>query len=170
MASRPVFISNAVAYKFTYKTTAFDIWQLSMYGTYGSPIGVVNIIFTIAMLLLTGKFWVNAGIFIKILLIFGICLFTVIQPLAIYRRAKKQIPETSEEVEISFDDYGLHIKTGGKGSKLKWNTIQGVSKKPTMIIIFAAHKNGFVLTNKVLGKQKQAFYDYLVSKTNKIIK
>ena len=31
-------------YKFTYQITAFDLWQLSMYGIYGSMVGVCNII------------------------------------------------------------------------------------------------------------------------------
>ncbi|HHX59879.1 MAG TPA: YcxB family protein [Epulopiscium sp.] len=153
-------------YKFTYTTTALDVWQLAMYGTYGSLIGVCNIIFTVAMLLLTGKFWGDVGIPMKILLIIGICLFTVIQPLAIYRRAKKQIPEIPQEVEIGFDDHGVHIKTGDQNSKLKWKAIQGVSKKPTMIIIFSTQKHGFVLNNKVLGKEKRACYEYILSKTN----
>lgn len=79
-------------------------------------------------------------------------------------RAKKQIPAVLEEVNIEFDDYGIHVTTGNQSSNLKWKKIQGVSKKPTMIIILATNQNGFVLTNQVLGTQKESFYEYLISK------
>lgn len=154
-------------YKFTYQTTAFDLWQLSMYGTYGSMVGVCNIIFTVAMLLLTGKFWGDVSSFIKILFIMAICLFTVIQPAVVYMRGKRQVATVPQDMEIGFDDNGIHVKTENQNSDLKWNSIKGVSKKPSMIVIFTTTKHGFILTNKMLGKQKKAFYDYVVSKIEK---
>ena len=150
-------------YKFTYQTTAFDLWQLSMYGIYGSMIGVCNIIFTVAMFLLTAKFWSSVNIFMKVVLIIAMCLFTIIQPLAVYMRAKKQVGATSHEMEISFDDSGIHVKSQNKKSNVKWSSIKGVSKKLSMIIILSGNKHGFVLTNKVLGKEKEGFYAYIVS-------
>ncbi|WP_330583683.1 YcxB family protein [Geosporobacter ferrireducens] len=152
---------------FAYRTTAFDLWQLSMYGIYGSMVGVCNIIFTVAMLLLSSKFWGDVNSLMKILFIIAICLFTVIQPAIVYMRAKIQVATIPQDMEIGFDDNGIHVKAGNQNSDLKWNTIKGVSKKPTMIVIFSTTKHGFVLTNKVLGKQKEAFYDYIVSKIQK---
>jgi hypothetical protein len=154
-------------YKFTYKTTAFDLWQLSMYSTYASMVGVCNIIFTVAMLLLSIRFWGDINIFIKILLIILICLFTVIQPAVVYMRAKGQVAALPHDMEISFDDNGIHVKTENQSSNLKWNTIKGVSKKPSMIVIFSTTKHGFILTNKVLGIQKNGVYNYVVSKIKK---
>lgn len=154
-------------YKFTYQTTAFDLWQLSMYGIYSSMVGVCNMIFTVAMVLLTAKFWSDVNSFMKILFIIAICLFTVIQPAVVYMRAKRQVATVPHDMEISFDDHGIHVKTEKQSSDLKWNTIKGVSKKPSMIVIFSTTKHGFVLTNKVLGKQKEAFYDYVISKIQK---
>ncbi len=151
-------------YKFNYKTTAFDLWQLSMYSTYASIVGGCNIIFTVAMLLVSIKFWGEVNSYIKILFIIIISLFTVIQPAAIYIRAKRQVGAVSHDIEIGFDDNGIHVKTQNKSSDLKWNTIKGISKKTSMIVIFSTTKHGFVLTNKVLGKQKKAFYEYVVSR------
>lgn len=154
-------------YKFTYRTTAFDLWQLSMYNTYASMVGVCNIIFTVAMLLLSAKFWGDVNNFVKILLILAVCLFTVIQPAAVYMRAKRQIAAIPNGMEIAFDDNGVHVKTENKTSDIKWNRIKGVSKKPNMIIVFSTDKHGFILTNKVLGKEKEVFYDYVVSRIQK---
>ncbi|NCC78298.1 MAG: YcxB family protein, partial [Clostridia bacterium] len=73
---------------FNYETKASDLWQLSMYGIYKSMVGLVNVIFTAAMVLLTAKYWSEVNWYLKGLLILGLSLFTVIQPLLIYRRAK----------------------------------------------------------------------------------
>ena len=154
-------------YKVTYQTTALDLWQLSMYSTYGSMVGGCNIIFTVAMILVSIKFWGDVNIFMKILLIIAILLFTVIQPAVVYMRAKRQVATVTGDMEIGFDDNGIHVKTENQSSDLKWNTIKGVSKKPSMIVIFSTTKHGFVLTNKVLGKQRKAFYDYIVSMIQK---
>ena len=154
-------------YKFIYQATAFDIWKLSMYGTYGSMVGVCNVIFTIAMLMLTARFWADVNIFLKIILIIALCLFTVIQPAVIYMRAKKQAAALPSDMEIGFDDNGIHVKAGSQRSDLKWNKIKGISKKISMVVIRCTDKHGFLLTNKMLGPQKEAFYDYVVSKIQK---
>lgn len=151
-------------YKFTYQTTAFDFWQLSMYYTYGSIVGVCNMIFTVSIFLLTIKFWENLNIFLRVVLILACCLFVVIQPLAIYKKAKKQVAVIPKDMEIIFDDYGIHVKSGNRSSDLKWNKIKRISKKPTMIVIFSTTTHGFILTNRILGEQKEAFYKDVVSK------
>ncbi|WP_070000337.1 YcxB family protein [Cellulosilyticum sp. I15G10I2] len=154
-------------YTFTYRTTAYDLWQLSMYSIYGSMIGICNIIFTVAMLLLGIRFWEDVNSFVKILLIVAVCLFTIIQPAAIYMRAKKQVSAVSHDTEIGFNDHGIHVKAGTQTSELKWRMVKGISKKPGMVVILLVTKHGFVLKDKVLGRQKEDLYNYIISKTKK---
>ena len=101
-------------YKFSYKITAIDLWKLAMYGIYGSIVGVANIIFTISMFALVVRFWRDVNTFLKILLILGVFLFIIIQPMMIYLKSKKQIEAVPVDMEIGFDDKGMHIKTLSK--------------------------------------------------------
>jgi hypothetical protein len=167
MASRTIWIKPMVKYTFNYQTTAFDLWQLSMYSIYGSIVGVCNVIFTVAVFLLTLKFWLEVNLFIKALLIISICLFTLIQPLAIYKRAKRQVAALPSNLEIEFNDRGVCVKSENKTSHLKWSEIKKILKKPNMIVVISNSKNGFILTNRVLGKQKNSFYHDVVSKIKK---
>jgi hypothetical protein len=153
-------------YKFKYKNTPLNFWQLSMYFMYGSIVGVCNLIFTVAMILLSFKIWSDASSFVRMLLIFACCLFPIIQPVGIYFRAKKQAA-VSKEIEIGFDDNGIHVKSDYAASDLEWKNIKKVSRKPNMIVIFSTTTHGFILTNKVLGKQNEEFYNFIVSKINK---
>lgn len=151
-------------YQYTYRTSAWDLWQLSMYYTYGSLVGVCNLIFTVAVILLAFKQWETAGTIYKIILVLGCGLFTVIQPLIVYFRAKRQAETIKEDTELGFDDDGVYIKSGSQDSELTWDKIKKVSKKPTMIIIFSNTTHGFVLTNQVLGGEKSEFYKFITSK------
>lgn len=152
-------------YQFVYKNSPFDFWQLSMYFTYGSIVGVCNVIFTVAMILLTFKMWGDASSFVRMLLLFACCLFPIIQPIGIYSRAKRQAA-VSKEIEISFDESKIYVETNHVSSDMEWKNIKKISKKPNMIVIFTTTTHGFVLTNKVIGKQKEEFYNYVVSKIN----
>lgn len=130
-------------------------------------IGVCNIIFTVSIFLLMVRLWKDVNGVVKILMILASCLFIVIQPAMIYRRAKRQEAMIPKNMEIAFDHEGIHVKAGNKSSDLKWKNIKGISKKPTMIVIFSTMHHGFVLSNKVLGKEKDPFYDYLLSQIQK---
>lgn len=151
-------------FQYTYRTTAFELWQLSMYYTYGSMVGACNIIFTFAVLALMISRWSVSGTGFRALMIFGVCLFTVIQPLVVYLRAKRQAAGITQDTTASFSDEGIHIQVGEKFSDIKWATVKKISKKPTMIIIFSDTTHGFLFTDRVLGAEKEAFYKYITSK------
>ncbi|HZK26661.1 MAG TPA: YcxB family protein [Thermoclostridium sp.] len=152
-------------YKFSIKTTASEFWQLSMYGIYGSILGTTNIIFTVAMILLSIRFFSGAHIVLKYLMVIAIILFPIIQPLVVYLRAKKQakgLPK--EEVHLTVDDQGIHIISGFKKEDIQWSDVRGLTKKPTLLVIYTSSQHGYVLSNKVLGEQKDDFYKYICSK------
>ena len=151
-------------YQFKYETKASDLWQLSMYGIYRSIVGVVNIIFTAAMIVLIVRYFAETSWTYRILMILGLSLFTVIQPLVIYNRAKKQLSGMSRDMEIGFDDYGVHVRSEKEKSSIKWKNIKGIAKQPTLVIVYSSATHGFILTNKVLGKEREAFYRYVISK------
>ena len=154
-------------YKYTYRNTAGELWQLSMYYTYGSMVGVCNIIFTVAVMALAVSRWNDAGIMMRCMMVLGCLLFTVIQPVMVYGRAVRRANAVTRDTKVCFDDSGIHVTYGDESSYMKWETIKRVSKKPTMIIVFSDTTHGFVLTNRVLGSGREAFYEYVASKVNK---
>lgn len=99
-------------YTYTYRTTARDLWQLSMYYIYGSLAGLCNIIFTVAAFALGFSRWDQAQGLMRCLIVLGCCLFTVIQPLMIYVKAKKQTAGITQDTQVTIDDNGLHIRVG----------------------------------------------------------
>lgn len=135
-----------------------------MYGTYGSIIGVSNIIFTISMIALSIKFWNQVNILFKILLIIGVLLFIIIQPMAVYIKSKKQVKSFPKDMTINFNDKGIYIRDSNQDLEFKWKDIREVVNKPSMIIIFTKTKHGFIVTDEMVGDKKEDFYKYLIEK------
>lgn len=152
-----------MTYQFRSEVTALDFWRLTMRQTYRSMAGICNIIFTVAMILLTAKFWNQSGDLVQVLLLFACLLFPVIQPIGIYLKAKAQARALPKDMELKFDDAGLHVTVGTQKEDIRWKRIR-VVKQPNMIIVFSDAKHGYMLTNRVLGKEKEAFFAFAEEK------
>lgn len=151
-------------YEYTYKNTASELWQLSMYQMYGSIVGMCNLVFTFGMgALLISKRNSSSKIFIGILTLL-VCWFPIIQPFLIYKKCQKQENAITDNTNIIFDDIGIQAKFGNQKANIPWKKINKISKKPTMIIVFTDGNHGYVLSNKVLKTDKESLYDFLLSK------
>lgn len=153
-----------VIYEFSYKNTAVDLWKLAMYDIYSSLAGVSNLIFTAALLALLVSQWNEASDLFRGFMILGCSLFTIIQPLIIYNRARSQASGI-RSTNLQFTDKGIHIRVGEEELMLSWKKVKRIMKRPAMLVIFADKKHGFVLPNRTLGSDKEAFYQYLIMKT-----
>ena len=153
-------------FEHVYRNTAADLWQLSMYYMYGSMVGVCNIIFTAAVFILTAVRFQESSVWMKAAMAFGCCLYPIIQPLAVYKKAKRQALGITKDTKIVFDMRGIHIKAGEEISNLDWKSIKKVSKKPTMIVVFSDTTHGFILPDRILGNEKKEFYEFVVSRMN----
>ena len=61
--------------------------------------------------------WDQAQGIVRCLIVLGCCLFTVIQPLMIYAKAKKQAAGIAQDTQVSIDDNGLYIRVGDDTSQ-----------------------------------------------------
>ena len=134
--------------------------------TYRSTAGGCNLVFTAAMFVLVFRFWSTASDMYKGLMLIGCILFPVIQPLVIYGKARKQAAALPKGMELGFDERGLHVKTQDAASDIPWSDIKNIVREFHMIVIFSDDIHGYILTDRMLGEQKQAFYEYIISRAN----
>jgi len=151
-------------YRYTSDVKPKDLWVIAMTKTYRSFIGVINIIFTVAVFALSLKFWNTAGDINKMAMLFGCMLFPVIQPLAIYGRSVKQLENLPKQVDLVFDEQGLHVDSMGKHQDIKWNKIVNAIKQKNMIIVMSDSNHGYMITNRELKDEKEEFYEFLLNK------
>ena len=118
------------------------------------------------MFVLVFRFWSTASDMYKGLMLIGCILFPVIQPLVIYGKARKQAAALPKGMELGFDERGLHVKTQDAASDIPWSDIKNIVREFHMIVIFSDDIHGYILTDRMLGEQKQAFYEYIISRAN----
>lgn len=149
---------------FKNEITAMDIWKLTMYRIYHSMSGVCNIIFSIALIIVTVRLWNPAEKFMMSLLVLACVLYPVIQPLSIYIRAIKQVAALPEDMILEINDKGIHVTGNGEKAHLPWSRVRGVIKEKNMIVLVAEAGRGYMLTYKTLGKQKDELVNFVESK------
>lgn len=150
-----------VRYQFQSKIRAIDFWRLSMSRTYHSLVGVCNIVFAIAMILLTMRFWKQAGDMAQTLLFLACIFVPVVQPIGVYIKAKAQMALIPQGTVLVFANDGIHVSLGSETEFIPWMRVKGVRKEAGMVIVFTDANHGYMLTNQVLGRQKDDFYNYV---------
>lgn len=153
-----------MTYEYKCEVTAFDYWKLTMRQTYRSMAGMCNLVFTAAMILLAAKFWNQSGNFTQAVMLFGCLLFPVIQPIGIYMKSKAQAAAVPKDVTLKFDDSGLFVTAGTKHEHIRWEKIKKVVREPGMVVVFSDARHGYLLMNRVLGEEKDAFLAFAESK------
>lgn len=138
-----------------------DFWALSMRRTYSSLVGVCNIVFAVAMILLTVRFWNQSGDVVQALLFLACFIIPVIQPLCVYMKAKAQVSVIPQGTELAFGEDGIHVTLGSERQFIQWNKVKGARKEPGMVIVYTDASHGYMLTNRVMGNEKEDFYNYV---------
>lgn len=135
-----------------------------MIDRYSSLAGLVQIIFVVSMVILVFRKWDSLGIVLKILILLGLSLFTIIQPIAFWINAGKAIDPNMPETELKFDDSNLIIKVNDFIQRIPYSKIVRVVNKPNMLIIQPDEKHIYILPSRVIGKDKKELFEYLKTK------
>ena len=150
-----------VRYRYEIHIRPMDIWALSMCRTYHSLVGTCNLVLGAAMFFLTVRFWSQSNDWIQALLFLACLLVPVIQPLGAYWKAKAQTAMAPQGTRLTFAENGIYVKLGERRAQIPWRQVKGIRKEAGMILVFMDRNHGYLLTNRVLGGQKQEFYHYV---------
>ena len=151
-------------YRFKCDVSAKDLWEMAMARTYNSMVGLINVVFTVAMILLTIRFFDRVPDVISILLLLGCILFPVIQPLAIYGNSVKQLENLPKDMELLFNEGGIRVFVGDESELIRWNKVRNAIKRSNMLVVMSDDSHGYMLTNRALGDQKEELYEYICKK------
>ena len=148
-------------FQFENKVSAWDMWKLSMYHIYHSMVGLSNIVFSVAIILLTVKLWNPEQELLMSLLVLCCVFFPIMQPLSVYFRAAKQVAALPKNMNIQVNETGIHVSAEDQKAHVPWNRVKGIIKERGMVILAADAGRGYMLTDKMLGEQKEAFLEFV---------
>ena len=151
-------------FRYQYQVRPSDLWQMQMYYTYSSYLSIINVICIVSSIALLYSLWATAPWWLRIMLLLFLSLFTVIQPLGVYRRAKKVLKENTDTLQLTLNDHGIEIFVDDRKEFKNWNQIQGIVLKPTLVAIYTDKNHGYILTNRILKDSKKQFRAFIKEK------
>ena len=151
-------------FRYQYQVRPSDLWQMQMYYTYSSYLSIINVICIVSSIALLYSLWATAPWWLRSMLLLFLSLFTVIQPLGVYRRAKKVLKENTDTLQLTLNDHGIEIIVGDRKEFKNWNQIQGIVLKPTLVAIYTDKNHGYILTNRILKDSKKEFRAFVKEK------
>ncbi|MCR5235111.1 MAG: YcxB family protein [Lachnospiraceae bacterium] len=148
-------------YTYKYRVKTSDLWQASMYYSYSSFLGVVNVVCIIAAIVLIVSKWSDSSdIFRSVMAVF-LLMFTVIQPFVIWLRARASLNGVFPELELTFSQAGVTIESEGQRQHKPWQAVVGIVKKPTILVVYMEGGAGYILRNSVLKETKNELYGFV---------
>ena len=153
-------------FHFVNRITPGDFWKMSMSHTYRSMAGLVNIVFTVAMIVLMKNFGHKVHDFVEMLIFVACIWFPLIHPFLVYLGARGQAYQIPKDMVLDFDDWGMHVIAGNQRQHIAWKDIKSAVKQFNMIFIRSDAKHGYMLNNKMMGDQKEEFWTFLQSKVS----
>ena len=148
-------------FKYEYKVVPTDLWQVQMYYAYSSYTAIINVICIVSSIALLYSLWGTAPWWLRLLLLFFLSLFTVIQPLAMYFRAKKTLGDIDDTLRLTFSEQGIQVEVKDQKEFKNWAEVQGIVLKPTLVTIYTDKSHGYILTDRILKDTKKQFRAFI---------
>ncbi len=149
-----------MTYHYTYRSAPQDLVRLSLDHVYHEYTAIINIVFTVAMVCLLVARWNAWGILGNIMILLGVMVFPVFQPLAMYMRSRQIIMDNPGEIDLTIDESAIHVKAHDKTESIKWEKVAGIYFSKGLLVLYPDQKHGYVLTERIVGQEMQPLTDF----------
>ena len=113
------------------------------------------------MILVAARFWNDPPWVYRALMILGIVVFPILQPVAIYLRSMKIVSRIPDGLDMHIGPHGISISSQDENTSLAYSDLTAPQRIAGMIIIRTRGEQGYVLSRRVLGQKSEAVYDQL---------
>lgn len=137
-----------------------QMFNFLMHHTYFSFLGYIGILISICSFGAVIYTWGSLPVENIILLIIAGMMFTVVQPLMLYRKAYMQITKNdmfSRPIEYVFNSGGIDITQEPDSTHINWNDVIKVTSTSMSVLIYLSKVRAFIITKEALGEQFDTF-------------
>jgi len=154
---------------FRVKLGVMDLYRFLMTYNYKSFGGIFGVLISVAcLMLLAVSFHDNTPQMNLVLLALGL-LFTVIQPVMIWKKAATQVvknPVFQEELEYELSKDGISIRQKDVEQKVMWNQIFKVAEDKKQILVYTSRVNACIWPKAQIQEQLEHVKTMLKSRND----
>lgn len=158
------------SFSFDIELKANDLWTFYMYNSNRGHRLLFNIIFTIGCLAYLVYYWNELADSKRYILIFFSLMFTVLQPLLLYRKAILQAKTENMKAgfTLQLSDSGIDVSKDDKKLHLDWEHIYRSMIKKYMIVLYTDNIRGYLIPARCFASQRKELNALLTEKTKVI--
>lgn len=151
---------------FKVKITEKEMYSFLLNNYYRKPMSIVMFIFGLVCFGVAVYTYGDVELMSTCLLIILGALYTVIQPILLWKNAKKQIaknPVYRNELEYSFDETGITSSQGELTTTMKWEELWKAKDYGKLAVIYIYVNNGIILPKAAMGEQYNQFVELVAA-------
>ncbi len=146
--------------EFKVKLTIKEMFSFLINNAYRKPMGVIMFLFGIGCFVVAGITCKQMELQSTLLLILLGSIYTIIQPIMLWKNAGRQIagnPVYKEELSYSFDDKGITVSQGENITSKGWDECYKAADYGKIVVIYITVNNGIILPKTAIGEQYGEF-------------
>ena len=158
-------------YHFKFTLNINDLFYSSMKYSYNSFFRILfNLIFTLLFVVffvytIINNIFNDLTMLYKILVIFCILLFPIIEPLVIYIKIMIRLQKNKEtETELEFYEDKYIVKKDSKTADIEYKYIYNIANYKKLVILFYNTIQGQLIPVRAFNNNKNDFYKFILSK------
>lgn len=141
-------------FKFEVKLTAKQLFEFLIYHTYSSFSGYIGVVVSLCALMAGFYTFGSLSLSYSIMLILSGLLFTVINPVLLYRRAGNQVNQSNMPIFLYLlNGTGMHVTVDGNQNDYPWSDITKVTSTKSDIVIYVEKNKAYILPKEAIGDQ-----------------
>ena len=151
-------------FDFDAKLSAGELYAFSLRHTYRSMSGIFGLIISFASLIICAlRFNYLEKTAVIALIIIGL-IFTVIQPVMLWSKAKAQVRRNksiNSTLHYTINDDGITVSQGEQEAKVKWYEIRRIIFVKDAIYVYMSPVRAFIFTKKQCGGDFSELVKYI---------
>ena len=149
---------------FSVQMTVKDVYRFNMYHVYHSASGLVGLLLSLLALgnlIISFDSLTDQG---KTIMTIVALWFTVLEPIMVYRRAKKQVKKIKsyhKPLHYTIGEQGITVSQDEESQTMEWNRLRKIVKTRQQILIYSSRVHAFIFPRTAWQDQEQKMQSLL---------
>lgn len=149
---------------FSVQMTVKDVYRFNMYHVYHSASGLVGLLLSLLALgnlIISFDSLTDQG---KTIMTIVALWFTVLEPIMVYRRAKKQVKKIKsyhKPLHYAIGEQGITVSQDEESQTMEWNRLRRIVKTRQQILIYSSRVHAFIFPKTAWQDQEQKMQSLL---------
>lgn len=155
---------------FDVELTASELYAFSMRHTYCSVSGVVGLLISLGSLVICAVRFPHLDMVTRVALIIIGLLFTVIQPLMLYSKAKAQSRKNkniNSMLHYSLSQDGIEVSQQEQQAQVRWYEVQRKVQTKGAVYLYMSPVRAFIFPKTQCGEQYEAVQSMITAMMDK---